>query len=182
MKNHGISKAKSIETGEWVIGLYLPVVGRQIVVAEADEHVVKHEELIFDKHYILVTRLPDKLNWSVDDCYTAVEVDEETVCRGCELFNKLFFENDVVMDRIYGETPYDYRDEFSVIEYDSYQFNLCYYGKTAEMTENGWNEDGGDWEVIERIAFADLFFQDIKDLQIIGNIIDNPELIYTKTT
>ena len=96
------------------------------------------------------------------------EVDRETVGQYTGLNDKngkRIFEGDMIK-------PFDDEIDKMVVEFHNGQFLLCLYGERGYMTEYGWEEEGnyGCFEAEPLSSYGD-------DIEIIGSIHDNPELL-----
>lgn len=122
-------------------------------------------------------------NW-VEGCYLTVnekeiyiqpkrevcpyEVDPSTVGQYTGLDDKngkRIFEGDMIK-------PFDDEVDKMVVEFHHGQFLLCLYGERGYMAEDGWEEEGnyGCFEAEPLSSYGD-------DIEVIGNIHDNPELL-----
>ena len=96
------------------------------------------------------------------------EIDLETVGQYTDLTDKngkRIFEGDMIK-------PFDDEVDKMVVEFHNGQFLLCLYGERGYMAEYGWEEEGnyGCFEAEPLSSYGD-------DIEIIGNIHDNPELL-----
>ena len=96
------------------------------------------------------------------------EVDRETVGQYTGLKDKngkRIFEGDMIK-------PFDDEIDKMVVEFHHGQFLLCLYGERGYMAEYGWEEEGnyGCFEAEPLSSYGD-------DIEIIGNIHGNPELL-----
>lgn len=96
------------------------------------------------------------------------EVDRETVGQYTGLMDKngkRIFEGDMIK-------PFDDEIDKMVVEFRQGQFLLCSYGERGYMAEYGWEESGnyGCFEAEPLSNYGD-------DIEVIGNIHDNPELL-----
>ena len=68
--------------------------------------------------------------------------------------------------------PFDDDIDKMVVEFHNGQFLLCLYGERGYMAEYGWEEEGnyGCFEAEPLSSYGD-------DIEVIGNIHDNPELL-----
>lgn len=103
-----------------------------------------------------------------DDENTAYEVITETVGQYTGLNDKngkRIFDGDMIK-------PFDDEIDKMVVEFRHGQFLLCLYGERGYMAEYGWEEEGnyGCFEAEPLYSYGD-------DIEIIGNITDNPELL-----
>ena len=96
------------------------------------------------------------------------EVDPDTVgeCTGRRDKNgKLIFEGDL----------FHFDDDcVGVVIFKDGCFRMQVYGMCDTFTENGYSEDGGGWGIVESEPI-DWYY--VRDLYIIGNVVDNPELL-----
>lgn len=78
---------------------------------------------------------------------------------------KRIFEGDMIK-------PFDDEIDKMVVEFHHGQFLLCVYGERGYMAEYGWVEEGnyGCFEAEPLSSYGD-------DIEIIGNIHDNPEIL-----
>ena len=78
---------------------------------------------------------------------------------------KRIFEGDMIK-------PFDDEVDKMVVEFHHGQFLLCLYGYRGYMAEYGWEEEGnyGCFEAEPLSSYGD-------DIEVIGNIHDNPELL-----
>lgn len=78
---------------------------------------------------------------------------------------KRIFEGDMIK-------PFDDEIDKMVVEFRIGQFLLCLYGERGYMAEYGWEESGnyGCFEAEPLSSYGD-------DIEVIGNIHDNPELL-----
>ena len=100
--------------------------------------------------------------------YEHVEVDSSTVGQYTGLKDKngnRIFEGDMIK-------PFDDEIDKMVVEFHNGQFLLCLYGERGYMTEYGLEEEGnyGCFEAEPLSSYGD-------DIEIIGNVHDNPELL-----
>ena len=106
----------------------------------------------------------------VDDLheYEEREVTPDTVGQYTGLKDKngkRIFEGDMIK-------PFDDEVDKMVVEFRNGQFLLCLYGEHGYMAEYGWEEEGnyGCFEAEPLSSYGD-------DIEVIGNIHDNPELL-----
>lgn len=68
-------------------------------------------------------------------------------------------------------------EELSVIKYDedAARFVLDDYGIRGCLMEYGWDESAGGFGIVDTNGFDD--FNDISEIEVIGNIYENPELL-----
>lgn len=98
------------------------------------------------------------------------EIDINTLCQytGFKGKNKnMIWENDILL----------YDDIKSVVRWDEEKasFVIDDYGVKGRLMEYGFDEDAGEYDVVETNSFDDFINTDI--LEVIGNIIDNKDLI-----
>lgn len=97
-----------------------------------------------------------------------LHVDPETVGQYTGMTDKngkKIFEGDMIK-------PFDDEVDKMVVEFHHGQFLLCLYGERGYMAEYGWEEEGnyGCFEAEPLSSYGD-------NIEIIGNIHDNPELL-----
>lgn len=101
-------------------------------------------------------------------CRNYVNVNPETVGQYTGLKDKngtKIFEGDMIK-------PFGDEIDKMVVEFNLGQFLLCLYGERGYMAEYGWEESGnyGCFEAEPLSSYGD-------DIEVIGNIYDNPELL-----
>ena len=101
-------------------------------------------------------------------CRNYVNVNPETVGQYTGLKDKngtKIFEGDMIK-------PFGDEIDKMVVEFSLGQFLLCLYGERGYMAEYGWEESGnyGCFEAEPLSSYGD-------DIEVIGNIYDNPELL-----
>ena len=103
------------------------------------------------------------------DGYRVVDVvDQSTIGQYTGLndkHGKRIFEGDMIK-------PFDDEVDKMVVEFHHGQFLLCLYGERGYMAEYGWEEGGnyGCFEAEPLSSYGD-------DIEVIGNIHDNQELL-----
>lgn len=98
----------------------------------------------------------------------SLEVDPKTVGQYTGLTDKngkRIFEGDMI-------NPFDDEIDKMVVEFHLGQFLLCLYGECGYMAEYGWEEEGNYccFEAEPLLSYGD-------DIEVIGNIHDDPELL-----
>ena len=73
-------------------------------------------------------------------------------------------EGDLLMDK---NDP----DINGYVIFENGSFRVVFYGRCGAMTESGWNEDAGDYGIIEIMPFDELA---LSDYQVVGNIYECP--------
>ena len=108
--------------------------------------------------------------------------DTESVGRSnCDITECILMQytglNDKNGTEIYEGDIVIFDEGFSVIRYDeeTARFVLNDYGIRGCLMEYGWDESAGGFGVIDTNGFDD--FVDISDIEVIGNIYENPELL-----
>lgn len=101
-----------------------------------------------------------------------IEVDPETVCQLIQTDEVRVWENDIIQFE-------DDDEVVSVIRYsyESAKFVFDNYGIKGCLMEYGWDETAGGFGYIDSNEFNDFYTFDFK---VIGNVFDNPELIYKR--
>ena len=144
-------RGKEIDNNEWVKGAFIAI------QTDLDEN---------DQYFIV-----DDINFrdSIYDVWKyAYKVDQKTVGQftgKIDKNGKKIFEGDI----------FHLEDDiFAVVIFSDGCFRLEEYGLCGTLTESGYDECGGGYGIIE-CEPIDWYF--LKDMEIIGNIHDNPELI-----
>lgn len=103
-----------------------------------------------------------EIGTSIEECITST-VGQYTGLT--DKNGKKIFEGDMIK-------PFDDEIDKMVVEFCHGQFLLCLYGERGYMAEYGWEESGnyGCFEAEPLSSYGD-------DIEIIGNIHDNPELL-----
>ncbi len=140
-------RGKRIDSGEWVYGTPFQ---------EYSNFWGEWEWIIQTKHPL--TNVP----------YLHLQIDRKTVGQFTGLTDKngkKIFEGDMIK-------PFDDEIDKMVVEFHQGQFLLCLYGNRGYMAEYGWEECGnyGCFEAEPLSSYGD-------DIEVIGNIHDNPELM-----
>ena len=139
-----------MDNGEWVEGWYQP------------ETTIKHWNGIQETVGVTIA-------YKVEDGYLEdTLVDPPTVGQYTGLTDKngkRIFEGDMIK-------PFDDEVDKMVAEFHHGQFLLCLYGERGYMAEYGWEEEGnyGCFEAEPLSSYGD-------DIEVIGNIHDNQELL-----
>lgn len=160
MREHmGLYRGKRKDNGKWAEGyLYEHEPPLQGVVP-------KGYTPPKSRWFIVKTAFAD---WNMPRQVEFIEVDPDTVgeCTGLPDVNgKLIFEGDI----------FHLEDELiAVIVFKDGSFRLQVYGFCGTCTENGYDECGGSFDIIE---CDPIDWYNIHDMEIIGNIHDNPELL-----
>lgn len=145
-------KAKRVDNGEWIEGYYCP-----------------------KKPYCFDNRVEPKSYIITEFSSTGIvsfEIDESTLCRFTGFY-------DTKKQKIWEYDITDYDDVISMIRYDEDEgsFVIDDYGTKCCLMEYGWDEDAGEFDVVDTNKFND-FCTPISDwFEIIGNKFDNPELL-----
>lgn len=150
-----IFRGKRLDTGEWVEGAYCKHDTVKVCFTADDPKT---------KHLIIMDGFCD---WGFEPPLQGVEVDPATVgqCTGLKDKNgKWIFEGDMLK-------PFDDEIDKMMVEFHNGSFLLCLYGERGYMGEGGWVEEG-NYGVIECEPLSS--YGD--DVEVIGNIHDNPEL------
>ena len=142
-------RGKRIDNGEWVEGYYYKA-----------KYCRTDDELC---DYITVPHLKE-----YNEPSSHYIVNPKTVGQYTGLTDKngkRIFEGDMIK-------PFDDEIDKMVVEFRIGQFLLCLYGERGYMAEYGWEESGnyGCFEAEPLSSYGD-------DIEVIGNIHDNPELL-----
>ena len=144
-------RGKRIDDGAWVEGFF---------VAKADPLLGIMASFTLTQEFDTNGTLRSNMDWH--------KVDPETVGQHTGLTDKngkKIFEGDV----------FHLDDEVvAVVIFQDGCFRLEEYGLRGAFTESGFDECGGGWDVID---CSPIDWYTIKDMEIIGNIHDNPELL-----
>ena len=141
-------RGQRLDNGEWVEGfLARTTLGSTIIVNEVEEY---------------------SCGCCIGIGSANFEVDPSTVGQYTGLKDKngkRIFEGDMIK-------PFDDEIDKMVVEFHYGQFLLCLYGYRGYMAEYGWEEEGkyGCFEAEPLSSYGD-------DIEIIGNIHDNTELL-----
>ena len=146
-------RGKRMDNGEWIEGYYA-IQSNHACFA----HELKHQHFIF-KDIFLDFNLGGLQEF---------DVIPETIGQYTGLTDKngtKIFEGDMIK-------PFDDEIDKMVVEFHLGQFLLCLYGERGYMAEYGWEESGnyGCFEAEPLSSYGD-------DIEVIGNIHDNPELL-----
>lgn len=144
-------RGKRLDNGEWVEGDFY--------------HRIVHIDTFHQNTVVSAIEVFDGKNPLSIAYYT---VDPETVGQFTGLTDKngtKIFEGDMIK-------PFDDEIDKMVVEFHYGQFLLCLYGDRGYMAEYGWEESGnyGCFEAEPLSSYG-------KDIEVIGNIHDNPELL-----
>lgn len=147
----GVYRGKRLDNGAWVDG-------NLITLHDSRCYIINNKFgacIDFDGNFIM-TEAP-----------FVCEVDPKTVgeCTGLRYEGKLIFEGD-----LFGFDD----DCIGVVIFKDGCFRMQVYGMCETYTEAGYSEDGGGWGIVE-CEPIDWYY--VKDLGIIGNVHDNPELV-----
>lgn len=162
MENRYLYRGKRIDNGEWTEGfLFMRRYAHNAepfeayIIQDAYEQLgVRVGKWNYGEHSVLISPLTIK---EIDDGFGCYRVDLKTVCQCTGLKDKnrkLIFENDILSGHIDDEFPEDETRK-----------RVLWY-------ENGWctNEPGCDY-------YEGLDDFDSENFKVIGNMIDNPELL-----
>ncbi len=152
MEDRYLFKAKELDNGEWVQGNYVKGLDEFANCEEA--------HIIFE---------PNAMFYSSGEIDGWYKVDPSTICQCTGLRDKngnLIWENDIIHKPFYTD-------------YDAYANSEAYTGR-IQYEDGGWSveitrSDGSTFvsPIIEMIAYS----KDIEHFEVIGNIIDSPELM-----
>lgn len=142
-------RGKRTDNGEWVEGYYYKAKYCRTDDELCDYITVPHPKEYNEpsSHYIVN---PDTIGQ-----YTGLKDKNGTK----------IFEGDMIK-------PFDDEIDKMVVEFHLGQFLLCLYGERGYIAEYGWEESGnyGCFEAEPLSSYGD-------DIEVIGNIYDNPELL-----
>lgn len=166
-------RAKQKDKGNWVEGYYI----RQDETAYCfKEDYERHPENT--KHYIVFDMPTD---WGLPNRHLMAEIDPETLCQytGVKDKNeKRIFEGDIfVFDDEVWESAYT----SCGIEYDSCDVKnygavgYCDYSASFDFTKYKYNENSVEADLHENNTLD--FVEFVSELEVCGNIFDNPELL-----
>ena len=152
MNDRYLHKAKDKDDGKWYEGYYMCFHDTTYCSMPSDnvEETKKLEEEN-THHYIAFERMTD---WGLPNRHLVAKIDASTICQCTGLKDKngkLIWENDIVKVR-YS----DGQEEISQVSWDKYG----YYPWTNEYQCDGC-----------------VLYCEITDIEVIGNIFDNPELL-----
>ena len=140
-------RGKRIDNGEWTEGYYY-----KAKYCRTDDELCDYITVPHPKEY--------------NEPSSHYIVNPETVGQYTGLTDKngtKIFEGDMIK-------PFDDEIDKMVVEFHLGQFLLCLYGERGYMAEYGWEESGnyGCFEAEPLSSYGD-------DIEVIGNIHDNPE-------
>ena len=144
-------RGKCIDNGEWVEGYYYKMSETTYCFKEDYER-----KPVPEHHYILQERMTD---WGLPNQIVQIEIEPETLCQFtglCDKNGKKIWENDIVL--VIYENRYYEKKELST-------------GKIV-FTRGTWYIGGKVCNELYAID-EDAIFQ----VEIVGNIFDNPELL-----
>lgn len=103
-----------------------------------------------------------------------VKIDANTLCQDTGLLDKnknIIWEKDILLE--------DDEDMRSVVEWDesNARFVIEEYGQKGCIMEYGWDEDAGEFGVVDTMGFDDFVDSVSNIFEVIGNIFDSPELL-----
>lgn len=150
MNDRYLFKAKRIDNGKWVQGVPFEIEGKTVIL-------IKDNENLLRVHYL------EENMWTAE--IYAIEVDSSTICQYTGLKDKngkLIWENDVVKFDVY----YYGKLESSTISQIKWCNDLC----ALSLVVNGRGTRGTLGHLMDLN----------KEIEVIGNIFDNPELVENK--
>ena len=147
-------RGKRTDNGEWVYGC--------LIFAPNYNCILQDEEKVHPMDFPYLNGELGVIDGKV------TPVDPETVGQYTGLKDKngtKIFEGDMIK-------PFDDEIDKMVVEFNFGQFLLCLYGERGYMAEYGWEESGnyGCFEAEPLSSYGD-------DIEVIGNIHDDPELL-----
>lgn len=140
-------RGKRTDNGEWVEGYYY-----------------KAKYCRTDDEFCDYITVPHPKEYNEPSSHYIVDLDTVGQYTGLTDKNgKRIFEGDMIK-------PFDDEIDKMVVEFRIGQFLLCLYGERGYMAEYGWEESGnyGCFEAEPLSSYGD-------DIEVIGNIHDNPE-------
>ena len=158
MNDRYLYRAKRTDNGEWVIGYYV----RGLDMYEKEVHMIFEPTTIFYSH---------------GETDGFVEVDQSTICQCTGLKDKngkLIWENDVVM---FKHEKFDFDDGLEPWERSCFPNKKEYTRNYAvEFCNTPTNyglrfRNKSIWFMVHRMTVV------MHDVEVIGNIFDNPELM-----
>ena len=116
-------------------------------------------------HYIAVDSMTD---WGLPNEFRLYEIDPDTLCQLIQTDKIRVWENDIV--------SWDDEDFTSVIRYDEENARFVFddYETKGCLMEYGWDENAGEFGVVDTNGFDDFYSF---GFEVVGNIFDNPELL-----
>lgn len=153
--------------GQWVQGSYLELNKTTYCIKEDYERDPGNTE-----RYIVFDQMTD---WGLPNRHLKADVLPETVGQYTGLTDKngkRIFEGDYWIDK---DNEYD----IMVVEYRDGQFCFVAYGYCGAFMPYGYDETGGSFGEYDCISFAEYLDDEIGiiEVEVIGNIHDNPELL-----
>ena len=165
-----ICKAKRKDNGEWVHGYYACLNDTTYCFKEDYE---MHPDNT--KHYIIVDEMTD---WGLPNKHKLIEVDPDTVCQCIGWIDSY-------------QTPIFEKDIVEFIGPSTDRVLVCWCNEMNEMNAvplDGIMFDGFDyWNAkYPKFTYSDFCcmlqdpYGDFKEIKVVGNIVDNPELLDCK--
>lgn len=156
-------KAKSITTGKWLEGSLM-------YNEDAEEG---WEAIIIPCDCNFYAKNDGTGDIGIEDWY---RVDKDTICQYTGLTDKngnKIWENDILFDD----------ENTSLVRWDESvaRFVIDDYGTKGCVMEYGFDEDAGDYGVVDTNGFDDFCDDTHMIFKVIGNIFDNPELLGVAT-
>lgn len=158
-------RGKSLYSKEWVYGYLHKCVGSTEFMTFDYNGNVARTPVSLNHTWILVPRLPDSVGWDTRDTFIDYEVDPETVGQFTGLLDKNGKE-------IYGG---------DIVEWCFWDSKQCEHFLRGYIK---WHQGGfifslikNDFEDAGYYAISDLNTDTESDVEVLGNIFDNPELL-----
>ena len=161
-------RGKGKETGKWHYGNYLKIDKTTYCFAEDYEANPNNTE-----HFIVYDEMTD---WGLPNKHKMVEVDPKTVGQYTgwnDMHQTKIFENDVI-EFVNGITSHRY------LIWWHREGNMMTAVPLNGMTFNGSDYWNGNYPLFEYSTFCLMMFDpygDFRDIRVVGNIHDNPELL-----
>lgn len=143
-------RGKRLDNGKWIEGHLIRCENGRTRICES-----KTDIFCYEKDCSIIQTVAHETETFTVGQYTGLK----------DKNGKRIFEGDMIK-------PFDEEIDKMVVEFHHGQFLLCLYGERGYMAEYGWEEEGnyGCFEAESLSSYGD-------DIEVIGNIHDNPELL-----